>query len=100
MASLSAGRPVTAEYFVNPLRMDSMAAAFASSGVSRSGSPAPRLSTSLPSAFKRLYLASMATVWDVEMLPAREARGFIILLYLKLGVAYGMARRRQILIHP
>src|SRR6185369_6671790 len=65
-----------AEYLVFPWRMDSMAARLADSGVSKSGSPAPRLSTSLPSALRRLYLASMATVWDVEIRPVREARGF------------------------
>ena len=76
MASLRAGSPVTMEYLVSPARMLSTAFALACSGVSRSGSPAPRLSTSLPSALRRLYLESMATVWDGPMRRVREARGF------------------------
>ena len=50
IASFSAGMPSTAVYCVWPLRMASMPASLMCSGVSKSGSPAPRSMMSRPSA--------------------------------------------------
>src|SRR5690554_8224831 len=51
MAFLRPGVPSTAVYLVKPLLMASIAACLICSGVSKSGSPAPRPIMSLPAAF-------------------------------------------------
>ena len=69
MASFKAGVPSTAVYLVSPFLMASIAASFILSGVSKSGSPAPRPITSLPAA-----LSSLA-FW----VTAKVGEGFILL---------------------
>ena len=54
MASFRAGVPSTAVYLVSPFLIASIAASFILSGVSKSGSPAPRPITSLPAALSSL----------------------------------------------
>ena len=51
MAAFSASVPSTVVYFVSPRRMAAIAASLMLSGVSKSGSPAPRPMTSRPAAF-------------------------------------------------
>jgi len=51
MAAFSASVPSTLVYFVSPRRMAAIAASLMFSGVSKSGSPAPRPMMSRPAAF-------------------------------------------------
>ncbi|OQC72454.1 MAG: hypothetical protein BWX45_00909 [Deltaproteobacteria bacterium ADurb.Bin002] len=64
IASLSSSVPPTGVYFVKPASMARMAACLMWSGVSKSGSPAPKPMTSLPCARRALALAVMARVSD------------------------------------
>ncbi len=64
IASLSSFIPPTGVYFVCPPRIAFIAASFMFSGVSKSGSPAPKLIMSLPPAFKARALAVIASVTD------------------------------------
>ena len=54
IAFLSAGVPSTAVYFVSPFLIAFIAASLILSGVSKSGSPAPKPITSLPAALNSL----------------------------------------------
>src|ERR1700679_501349 len=54
--------PEEGVYLVNPASSDPIAAALMCSGVSKSGSPAPKPMTSCPSAFMALALLSMERV--------------------------------------
>src|SRR6266542_2727235 len=54
--------PALGVYFVNPASNASIAAFFMCSGVSKSGSPAPKPQTSMPSAFMALALLSIERV--------------------------------------
>src|SRR6476469_8848992 len=64
--------PELGVYFVNPASRDAMAAALMCSGVSKSGSPAPKLQTSIPSDFIALALLSIERVRDGVKLVALE----------------------------
>ena len=68
----SSGRPELGVYLVNPLVKASMAAALMWSGVSKSGSPAAKPQTLIPSAFMALALESMERVREGVRLFARE----------------------------
>ena len=59
MADFRPGVPSTAVYLVKPFAMASVAAFMMCSGVSKSGSPAPRPMMSLPSALS--YAARLVT---------------------------------------
>ena len=76
-AAFRAGRPEAGVYFVLPAWMASMAAFLMFSGVSKSGSPVPKLMTSLPSAFRRLASALTASVLDSWMADAFREKLFI-----------------------
>src|SRR5207248_2283157 len=65
--------PSVGVYFVWPRRRASMAAAFTCSGVSKSGSPAVRLTTSIPSAAIALARAASARVADGLTAAVRRA---------------------------
>ncbi len=54
--------PDTGVYLVNPLSMASLAALSINSGVPKSGSPAPKPTTSIPSELICLALASIDSV--------------------------------------
>src|SRR5262249_41517249 len=60
----SAGVPATGVYFVSPRLMAAIAASLMWSGVSKSGSPAPRPIMSLPAALSSAALAVTASVGD------------------------------------
>src|SRR4029434_3289697 len=64
MAARSGSIPFTSVYFVMPLRRASTAAALMRSGVSKSGSPAEKLTTSIPSDRSLPALAAMARVTE------------------------------------
>ena len=64
MASFSSGVPSTCVYLVWPLLMASMAAFLICSGVSKSGSPALKLITSIPLALNSIALAEIVNVAD------------------------------------
>src|ERR1700722_3089632 len=59
MACRSSGMPELGVYFVKPPSRAAWAAALMCSGVSKSGSPAPKPQTSMPSAFMALAFLSM-----------------------------------------
>src|SRR5436853_6116537 len=71
MAWRNSGMPLLGVYLVNPSLSAWIAASLMCCGVSKSGSPAPKPTTSWPSAFICLALASMATVSDGESEAAR-----------------------------
>lgn len=56
--------PLEGVYLVNPLFMDSIAASIIFCGVLKSGSPAPKPITSIPSCFICFALAVIASVGD------------------------------------
>src|ERR1700740_410395 len=64
--------PELGVYLVNPASRDAMAAALMCSGVSKSGSPAPTLQTSIPSDFIAFALLSIERVREGLKLEARE----------------------------
>src|ERR1700722_15610965 len=64
MAARSSGMPEDGVYLVKPASSEPIAAALMCSGVSKSGSPAPKPMTSWPSAFMALALLSIARVRD------------------------------------
>ena len=66
------GMPAEAVYFVSPLASASAAAALMCSGVSKSGSPAPKPITSMPCACIALNLAVMASVGEGAAFLARS----------------------------
>src|SRR3984957_16844194 len=71
MAWRRSGMPELGVYLVRPLLSASTAAALMCSGVSKSGSPAAKPHTSMPSAFMALALESMERVSDGVKLLAR-----------------------------
>src|SRR6266567_6662103 len=77
IASLSDGMPPTWVYLVNPLLIAPMAASLMCCGVSKSGSPAPRLTTSFPSAFIFAAWAVTARVGDGLIAWTRAERRLI-----------------------
>ena len=64
IAFFKAGVPSTAVYFVSPSFIAFIAASLIFSGVSKSGSPAPRPITSLPAALSSLAFWVTATVGE------------------------------------
>src|SRR5580698_2991058 len=64
--------PELGVYLVNPASRDAMAAALMCSGVSKSGSPAPKPQTSIPSDFIALALLSIERVREGVKLEALE----------------------------
>src|SRR5579883_1603698 len=74
MAARSSGMPSTAVYLVWPSLMALIAACLILSGVSKSGSPAPRPITSRPAAFSSRALLVTAMVGDGWMRPSDSAR--------------------------
>src|SRR5262245_60542505 len=64
--------PELGVYLVKPASRDAIAAALMCSGVSKSGSPAPKLQTSIPSDFIALALLSIESVRDGVRLVALE----------------------------
>src|SRR6185437_12809761 len=64
--------PELGVYFVNPASRAAIAAALMCSGVSKSGSPAPKPQTSIPSDFIAFALLSMESVRDGVKLEALE----------------------------
>src|SRR6516162_2870941 len=64
--------PELGVYLVKPASSDAIAAALMCSGVSKSGSPAPKLQTSIPSDFMALALLSIERVRDGVKLVALE----------------------------
>src|SRR5215469_17720745 len=64
--------PELGVYLVKPASRDAIAAALICSGVSKSGSPAPKLQTSIPSDFIALALLSIERVRDGVKLVALE----------------------------
>ncbi len=73
IASLSSGDPGTGVYFVYPSSRAFFAAALMWSGVSKSGSPAPKPTTSIPCAFICFALLVIASVGEGWILPTRAA---------------------------
>src|SRR5947207_13533233 len=80
--------PALGVYFVKPASNASMAAFFICSGVSKSGSPAPKPQTSMPSAFMALALLSIESVSEGVSWAARSeismAIGQVVRLF-KMG---------------
>src|SRR5580704_6694967 len=72
MAWRNSGVPLLGVYLVKPVSMAACAAALMCSGVSKSGSPAPKPQTSMPSAFMALALLSMERVSEGVSEVARE----------------------------
>src|SRR6266567_2258986 len=64
IACRSSGMPALGVYFVKPASNASIAALLMCSGVSKSGSPAPKPQTSMPSAFIAFALLSIERVND------------------------------------
>src|SRR6266566_7734687 len=71
LACRNSGMPLAGVYFVKPSASALAAASLMCCGVSKSGSPAPKPTTSWPSAFICLALASIAKVSDGESEAAR-----------------------------
>src|SRR5208283_1578262 len=71
MASRNSGMPLLGVYLVKPAASALMQASLMCCGVSKSGSPAPKPTTSSPAAFIALALASMASVSDGDKEAAR-----------------------------
>src|SRR5512142_2634113 len=64
IASRSSGMPAVGVYFVKPWSIATFAASLMDLGVSKSGSPAPKPTTSMPFAFISFALAVMARVGE------------------------------------
>ena len=64
MACFSSKMPDAAVYLVKPALIASIAASHTFLGVGKSGSPAPKLTTSTPAAFICLALSEIASVED------------------------------------
>src|ERR1700694_3601569 len=88
MAAFSTGVPSTAVYFVSPRRMAAIAASLMLSGVSKSGSPAPRPMTSRPAAFRSRAFWLTAMVGEGLIRDRRSAR--------KLMIGSGLKGRRDL----
>lgn len=86
MRIFSSGIPVVGVYLVNPLFIASIAAAFTKSGVSKSGSPAEKLTIELPSDFNFLAFEVMARVEEGLIFLMRSA-SLVSIFILGLTVA-------------
>src|SRR5437764_1396777 len=79
--------PALGVYLVKPACNASMAAALMCSGVSKSGSPAPKPQTSIPSAFIAFALLSIESVSEGVSWAARSEIFMSILFVLIQGAA-------------
>src|SRR5882762_6307326 len=79
--------PELGVYFVKPASSAAIAAALMCSGVSKSGSPAPKPQTSIPSAFIAFALLSIESVSEGVSRAARSEISMSILLVLVQGAA-------------
>src|SRR3954467_14876438 len=77
IACLSSGKHGVGVYLVWPLSSDALAASLMKAGVSKSGSPAPKRTTSMPCFCMALAFAPTARVMDSEIKDVRSARGII-----------------------
>src|SRR6476646_5552747 len=75
IACFSSGREGVGVYLVCPLSSATLAASLMNAGVSKSGSPAPKPTTSTPDFFKAAALALTARVIDSEINFIRSANG-------------------------
>src|SRR5438094_1140203 len=73
--------PALGVYFVKPASNASIAAFFICSGVSKSGSPAPKPQTSMPSAFMALALLSIESVSEGLRIVARDASSISVWVF-------------------
>src|SRR3954453_7920760 len=73
-------------YLVKPACKASIAALFKCSGVSKSGSPAPKPQTSMPSAFMALAFESMLSVREGVRIVARLASSMAGLVWFGFGL--------------
>src|SRR5262245_21774778 len=89
MACRSSGMPLAGVYFVNPSLIALIAASLMCCGVSKSGSPAPKPTTSSPSAFICFAFESIARVSDVDNAAARRE-----ILYFITAQTGTLLRRR------
>src|SRR2546421_1927 len=87
IAARSSGIPALGVYLVKPACNASIAAALMCSGVSKSGSPAPKPHTSMPSAFIALALLSIESVSEGVSWAARSEISMSILFVLIQGAA-------------
>src|SRR5436309_12994407 len=87
MAARNSGIPALGVYFVKPACNASIAAALMCSGVSKSGSPAPKPHTSMPSAFIAFALLSIESVSEGVSWAARSEISMSILFVLTQGAA-------------
>ena len=87
MARRSSGRPAAGVYLVQPRSRASSAALMMCSGVLKSGSPTPKLTTSSPAAFIAFALALIASVSEGEMVRIRFAS--LSISYTSLGKLFG-----------
>src|SRR5215475_7955429 len=87
MAARNGSIPFTSVYFVMPSRRASIAAALMRSGVSKSGSPAEKLATSIPSERSLPALAAMARVTD-GLINVVLSASFVILPSLMVELFY------------
>ena len=65
--------PSSAVYFVSPRSIAALAASFTLSGVSKSGSPAPRIMTGKPAFFIAPARAPICRIFETPMAAMREA---------------------------
>src|SRR5688572_13347682 len=79
MAWRNSGMPLLGVYLVNPSLMALMQASLMCCGVSKSGSPAPKPTTSWPSAFICLAFESMASVSEGASAAARLEIRYVII---------------------
>src|SRR4051794_35605781 len=77
MAALSSGRQGVGVYLVRPASRAVLAASLMKAGVSKSGSPAPKPTTSTPDFLRALALALTARVMDSATRAMRSARGIM-----------------------
>src|SRR5437879_5658811 len=87
MAARNSGIPALGVYLVKPAWSASIAAALMCSGVSKSGSPAPKPHTSIPSAFIAFALLSIESVSEGVSWAARSEISMSILFDLIQGAA-------------
>src|SRR5882757_8192460 len=77
MAALSSGKQGVGVYLVWPLSSAALATSLMKAGVSKSGSPAPKPTTSTPAFLRALALALTARVMDSDTSFIRWARGIM-----------------------
>src|SRR5436189_2790641 len=83
MAAFSSGKQGVGVYLVCPLSSATLTASLMNEGVSKSGSPAPKPTTSTPAFFSALALALTASVMDSATNFIRSANCMTLLLVRK-----------------